>query len=153
MLHINSISKIEGLVGEILSSNSTCSINLEGRTMDEPTESIEAGGMSGVGTSTGSGGDGLGGKSNNSSLQESIGTSSLRFIQYSPERIGIWKDMKQDSFSKYAKTFRDFCRIIYTDHSMPPTRKQLLDFLVARRAAKYCGNSLWCQYSHLKKVS
>ena len=121
--------------------------------MDEPTESTVAGGMSGVGTSPGSGGDGLGGKSNNPSLQGSIGTSSLRFIQYSPERIGIWKDMKQDSFSKYAKTFRDFCRITYTDHSMPPTRKQLLDFLVARRAAKYCGNSLWCQYSHLKKVS
>ena len=72
--------------------------------------------------------------------------------RYSPERIGIWNTMTDASWRKYEKTFKDFCSLTYKDHSSPPTREQFLDFFVARRELKYCGNTLWSQFSHLNKV-
>ena len=73
--------------------------------------------------------------------------------RYVPKQSGIWKMMKTVSYNKYEKTFKAFCELIYKDHTNPPTREQFLNFFIERREANYCGNSLWAQYSHIKKVS
>ena len=92
--------------------------------------------------------DGLGGAEQISST----GGGEIAGKRYIPAKIGIWKDMNAASYKKYEKSFNEFSALTYKDHTNLPTREQFLEFFVARRAMKYCGNTLWSQFSHLNKV-